>query len=49
LLAKESSGTLVRQFFGQRHKEALILDERWNGGGQIPTRFIELLNRPVTN
>ena len=28
---------------------ALIIDERWNGGGQIPTRFIELLNRPVTN
>jgi len=40
---------LFRQFFGQMHKEALIIDERWNGGGQIPTRFIELLNRPVTN
>jgi tricorn protease len=40
---------LFRQFFGQRHREALIIDERWNGGGQIPTRFIELLNRPVTN
>jgi tricorn protease len=40
---------LVRQFFGQRQKGALIIDERWNGGGQIPTRFIELLNRPVTN
>jgi tricorn protease-like protein/C-terminal processing protease CtpA/Prc len=40
---------LVRQFWGQAHKKALIIDERWNGGGQIPTRFIELLNRPVTN
>ncbi|MCL4209024.1 MAG: PD40 domain-containing protein [Phycisphaeraceae bacterium] len=40
---------LVRQFLGQRAKEALIIDERWNGGGQIPTRFIEMLNRPVTN
>ncbi len=40
---------LVRQFFGQSHKQALIIDERWNGGGQIPTRFIELLNRPTTN
>lgn len=40
---------LVRQFFGQRHLAALIIDDRWNGGGQIPTRFIELLNRPVTN
>lgn len=40
---------LVRQFYGQRDKAALIIDDRWNGGGQIPTRFIELLNRPVTN
>ncbi len=40
---------LVRQFFGQINKEALIVDDRWNGGGQIPTRFIELLNRPATN
>ncbi len=40
---------LVRQFFGQRMKPALLIDDRWNGGGQIPTRFIELLNRPVTN
>ncbi len=40
---------LLRQFMGQRHKDALIVDERWNGGGQIPTRFIELLDRPATN
>ena len=40
---------LVRQLYGQFNKEALIIDDRWNGGGQIPTRFIELLNRPVTN
>ena len=40
---------LMRQFLAQRHKEALLIDERWNGGGQIPTRFIELLDRPVTN
>ncbi len=40
---------LFRQFFGQLHLDALIIDERWNGGGQIPTRFIELLNRPVMN
>jgi len=40
---------LVRQFYGQLHKDALIIDERWNGGGQVPTRFIELLNRPVAN
>lgn len=27
----------------------MIIDERWNGGGQIPTRFIEMLHRPATN
>jgi len=40
---------LVRQYVGQLWKKALIIDERWNGGGQLPTRFIELLNRPVTS
>jgi tricorn protease-like protein/C-terminal processing protease CtpA/Prc len=40
---------LVRQFQGQRDLPALIIDERWNGGGQIPSRFIEMLNRPATN
>ncbi len=40
---------LFRQFYGQRAKEAMIIDERWNGGGQIPNRFIELLNRPALN
>jgi tricorn protease len=40
---------LVRQMIGQLGKSALIIDERWNSGGQIPTRFIELLNRPITN
>ncbi len=38
---------LFRQYFGQVKKEALIIDERWNGGGQLPNRFIELLNRPI--
>jgi tricorn protease len=45
----DGQNDLFRQFFGQMDKDALIIDERWNGGGQIPTRFIELLNRPVTN
>jgi len=40
---------LFRQFYAQMNLDALIIDDRWNGGGQIPTRFIELLNRPVTN
>ena len=36
---------LVRQFYGQWNKEGLVIDERFNNGGQIPDRFIELLNR----
>ncbi|MDT8303053.1 MAG: S41 family peptidase [Sedimentisphaerales bacterium] len=38
---------LFRQFTGQMNKDALIIDERWNGGGNIADRFIELLNRPI--
>jgi len=45
----QGQNELFRQFYGQIGKDALIIDERWNGGGQIPTRFIELLNRPRTN
>ena len=40
---------LVRQLMGQMHKDALLIDERWNSGGQIPTRFLELLDRPIRN
>jgi len=39
---------LVRQFYPQARCEGLIVDERFNGGGQWPDRFIELLNRPRT-
>ena len=45
----QGQNELFRQFYGQIGKEALLIDERWNGGGQIPTRFIELLDRPRTN
>ncbi len=38
---------LFRQFYGQMNKGALIIDERWNGGGNIADRYIELLNRPI--
>ena len=38
---------LVRQFRAQFNKEGLIVDERFNSGGQIPDRFIELLDRPA--
>ena len=36
---------LERQFNAQFNKKGLIIDERFNSGGQIPDRFIELLNR----
>jgi len=36
---------LIRQFLAQINKQALIIDERFNSGGQIPDRFIEMLNR----
>ena len=39
---------LVRQFQGLLDKEGLIIDERFNSGGQIPDRFIELLSRRYT-
>lgn len=41
----DGQNELMRQFSGQWHKDALLIDERWNSGGQIPDRFIELLNR----
>jgi tricorn protease len=38
---------LMRQFMAQWKKDGLVIDERWNSGGQIPDRFVELLNRPT--
>ena len=40
---------LVRQFNSQMTKPGLIIDERWNGGGQLADRFIEKMNRPLHN
>jgi tricorn protease len=36
---------LVRQFSAQFTKDGLVIDERFNSGGQIPDRFVELLDR----
>ena len=41
----DGQNELVRQFAAQFDKQALIIDERFNSGGQIPDRFVELLNR----
>jgi tricorn protease len=40
---------LYRMFRAQFDKEGFIIDERFNNGGQIPDRFVELLNRPLYN
>jgi tricorn protease len=36
---------LVRMFYAQYQKEGLIIDERFNNGGQLPDRFVELFDR----
>ncbi len=41
----DGQNELARQFYGQWQKKGMIIDERFNNGGQIPDRFIELLNR----
>jgi len=38
---------LVRMFYGQLQKDGFIIDERFNGGGQLADRFLELLTKPV--
>ncbi len=40
---------LFKYFYPQAHKDALVVDDRYNGGGFIPDRMIELLDRPVLN
>ena len=45
----DGQSELFEQFRAQYTKPGLIIDERWNSGGQIPDRFIELLGRRVQN
>lgn len=35
-----------RYFFPQAHKAAIIVDERFNGGGQVADYYIDILRRP---
>jgi tricorn protease len=41
----DGQNELLRQFNAQWTKKSLIIDERFNDGGQIPDRFVEMLNR----
>ena len=38
---------LVKMYYGQLDKKGFIIDERFNGGGQLADRFLELITRPV--
>ena len=42
---RDGQTELIRQYYGQLDKQGMIIDERFNNGGQIPDRFIEILNR----
>jgi tricorn protease len=46
---RDGQRELYRMFRTQISKPGLIIDERFNSGGQIPDRFVELLNRPLLN
>jgi tricorn protease len=45
----EGNRELFKQFPSQITKEALIVDDRYNGGGFIPDRMIEILARKPLN
>ena len=47
--AGEGNRELFKYFYPQVDKDALIIDDRYNGGGFIPDRMIELLDRPLLN
>jgi tricorn protease len=38
-----------RYFFPQADKEAIIVDERFNGGGQVADYYIDMLRRPLVS
>lgn len=48
--AVEGNRELFKGFYRQAAvKDALIIDDRYNGGGFIPDRMIELVSRPILN
>ncbi|MDT7808722.1 MAG: tricorn protease [Acidobacteriota bacterium] len=47
--AVEGNRELFKGFYPQVNKDALIIDDRYNGGGFIPDRMIELLERRPLN
>jgi tricorn protease len=47
--AEAGNRELFKYFYPLAHKDALILDDRYNQGGFIPDRMIALLGRPLLN
>lgn len=47
--AIEGNRELIKRFARVANKDALIIDDRYNGGGFIPDRMIELLSRKTLN
>ncbi len=47
--AQDGNRELYRGMYAYHHKEALIIDDRYNGGGFIPDRLIDLLDRRTLN
>jgi tricorn protease len=45
--AADGQRELVAMYYGQLDKKGFVIDERFNGGGQLADRFLELLQRPV--
>lgn len=45
--AGRGQAELVRMYYGQLDKKGYIIDERFNGGGALADRFLELMQRPV--
>jgi tricorn protease len=43
--AIEGNRELFKGMLAYNHKDALIIDDRYNGGGYIPDRMIDLVNR----
>ncbi|MEM8984496.1 MAG: PDZ domain-containing protein [Pseudomonadota bacterium] len=47
--ANDGNRELFKRFLPQMNKDALIIDDRYNGGGFIPDRMIEIVSRRPLN
>lgn len=43
--SEEGMNEFLEGYYSQNDKDAVIIDERWNSGGSLPTFFIEWLSR----